>query len=309
MKKLIFSEPASKDYFKKELKMNVVSVSVTHDCNYFCHYCYDYGFRKQFKGKFIDLNGFKVFLENFKKFTDNQDVQFTLMGGEPTLHPNFIELLNILDSFEMVKIIKIVTNASFNAEFIDKIESDKVEFNVSYHHGNNLGLAHYTDLFEYIKSKNKPIKCRYMLDNKESLSEQIQQKEILNNLVETKFDSLFGVTYSEEFLTYLKSYSEENNEFLRLYYDDGSEELINYSDVKNGTNPYKGMYCGALFSKFALNVNFHMQILCRKDTNINALNYSEFRKLKKQLYLNKCNLDRCVFYMFFKKSINQIKEL
>mgnify|MGYP000332465795 CR=1 FL=1 len=310
MKKLVESVYLRED-LKNELKMNVVFITPTHNCNYDCHYCSD-SKNKINKNAFLDLSGLKVFLENYKRFSE-KDTMMTLLGGEPMLNKDIKDYIIEFNKHENIKIIKIVSNGAFDAQkYVDlhKIVGDKLELNISFHPSGFKKIDHYIELTRVLTENNINFQIRYMIDNLIDLDFQIKEFKTFKEYCPiVKIDSLFGVIYKQEYIDFLKINAEQENNKLKLTYDDGSSEEITVAEMKLMKNPYKGMYCGSLFTKFVLTVDLKFMVFCKEDSKINALNYSEFRKLKKQLYENTCKLDRCVCYMFFKKSINKLTEL
>ena len=309
MKKLIQSVNTNPKLNTEE-KLNAISITLTHDCNLNCHYCYDTPNRKKIKKQFLNLNGFKIFLLNYSKFTNKQTI-LNFLGGEPTLHPNFIELLKETKKYNNL-ITKVTTNGSADISLYleaSEILKDNLEINISYHPSNNKGINHYICLLDSLKTSKSNISLRFLFDNKENISKMKEEFNILKDHVEDiKFDSLFGVEYDEEHLQeVIKIFSEEQR-CVKHTYDDSTEELVPSSLIKVIDNPYKGLYCTSLFSKFMLTLDLKFVVMCDPKSRIDALKLSEFKKLRAKLYDNVCSLDKCICWMYFKKSVNKLKE-
>jgi organic radical activating enzyme len=73
--------------------------TITNACTYSCEYCPPY----LHKGvnKIIDLDKFKTFLKNFNK----KNIILSITGGEPTIHPQFIEIAKLLRELKINTVI------------------------------------------------------------------------------------------------------------------------------------------------------------------------------------------------------------
>lgn len=122
---------------------NYVAYFITLACNLRCPYCinlhdggsrYDMGKRKHLTGR--------EWIEAANRLVLRDDLPLTLQGGEPTLHPDFFEIVN-----GVKKEIKmdLLTNMAFDAgEFIKNVpvwrftrEAPYAAIRVSYHPGQN----------------------------------------------------------------------------------------------------------------------------------------------------------------------------
>jgi len=97
-----------------------INIHITNVCNYQCKFCY---YRKFDKKKWIETHDFINILKQLK----NSPVKkINLAGGEPLLHPNIKNLLQIMR--DMGFISSIITNGSkLNTQWLDC-------------HGNNIDL-------------------------------------------------------------------------------------------------------------------------------------------------------------------------
>lgn len=86
-------------------------------CNFACSYCVDY---------LHDYSSPHVPLENMKHLVDliydkhKDNVFWSLTGGEPTIHPNFLELCEYIKNTG-AKLISVTTNGSRNLEYHKKL--------------------------------------------------------------------------------------------------------------------------------------------------------------------------------------------
>jgi len=102
-------------------------------CNFKCPYCS--GWRNTNGLEFQPLNILTNIWDNLFENIKSSELKIDLIisGGEPTIYPNFFELLKYF--ITKVSKIHICTNLSFNAsEFLNlKIPYDKISFNTTFH--------------------------------------------------------------------------------------------------------------------------------------------------------------------------------
>lgn len=75
----------------------MANIALTKYCNLNCPYCFANSMISEEDKKYIDLNTFKKILDWIEKSPNEKRIG--LIGGEPTLHPEFIKILNILNNF------------------------------------------------------------------------------------------------------------------------------------------------------------------------------------------------------------------
>ena len=94
-------------YFSDNPKPCSLSVELGNVCNLKCVYCNvpHYSDQREFMSKSI----FEKLIENLKKENINR---IDIGGGEPTLHPNFIEFMSEVRKY--TKFLSIITNAQWN---------------------------------------------------------------------------------------------------------------------------------------------------------------------------------------------------
>lgn len=83
---------------------------LTNWCNYSCTYCCEQGMMVDKWAKQDSISNYKLTLSKLKRFDKPFHVE--LYGGEPTLHPNLLEILHTLKSIDNCKIVQIITNLS-----------------------------------------------------------------------------------------------------------------------------------------------------------------------------------------------------
>jgi MoaA/NifB/PqqE/SkfB family radical SAM enzyme len=110
--------------YLREMSRNI---SLTYRCNRQCSYCYAKNLNRDFPQD-LSLENFKKILEWFK----SQNIpHFNVLGGEPTIHPKFNDMLKLTNENNLR--VRIFTNNLFNQPIFKNnagcIESVRVNFN------------------------------------------------------------------------------------------------------------------------------------------------------------------------------------
>lgn len=114
---------------------NYIAVFLTFACNLKCSYCINNFEQRLLKSRTISG---KDWVEGLNRIISREDLPITLQGGEPSLHPDFLYIINNLKG----KLnIDILTNLQFDVEeFIKRIRPDRIKreapyasIRVSYH--------------------------------------------------------------------------------------------------------------------------------------------------------------------------------
>ncbi len=114
---------------------NYIGIFLTFACNLQCSYCVN-NFEQNI-GKRKNISG-KDWIKGLNRIISRDDLPITLQGGEPSLHTDFIYIINNL---KPQLNIDILTNLQFNVEeFITKVSPDRIKrkapyasIRVSYH--------------------------------------------------------------------------------------------------------------------------------------------------------------------------------
>lgn len=129
----------------------MANIFLTRKCNLKCPYC--------FAEEFVNKENEEVTIENCKKIIDfikkNGNKKFGLIGGEPTLHPNFREILKIIIEDEGIKEITIFTNGLLLDKYKDIIFNEKFVFLINCNSPSDIGEKQYQKLRENIKLMKK----------------------------------------------------------------------------------------------------------------------------------------------------------
>jgi len=106
---------------------NYIGVFLTFACNLRCSYCINYFEQDTIKRK--DISG-RDWVNGLNRIISRDDLPITLQGGEPSLHPDFLYIINNLKP-ELN--IDILTNLQFDVEeFIKKVNPSRIKRNAPY---------------------------------------------------------------------------------------------------------------------------------------------------------------------------------
>jgi len=242
-----------------EFAWNIIDV-----CNFKCTYC-GAGFgndaSRPVSRFFKDDNLIKTWkgvITKLKLANQENDFEVDLVGGEPTLHPDILEVLSELNQIKTCKSIILITNLSKPISFfhdIDKLGLNKLEINCSVH-------------FEYYK-KNKTLEKILQIKNDTSvriepvvlLPDDKQYWEQVVNFLETCItndieyncvflEPAFGNEpeycddFYETFDKYINHGRSKTGERYRVVTDDQTEHKITIKDIYvNKIKSFKGWKC------------------------------------------------------------------
>jgi len=277
----------------------LITIYITHRCNFSCHYCYD---TKNRKNKDITLDELRLFFMNYK-LTYNKKCQIHLIGGEPTLHKDFIKFCQLCSEQSFVDEVWVTTNGSLEKETwleIKNILNEKLLIITSYHPSNRLGLQYYIDLFDFFKQNNFRVNIPFMLDINSDFEELINQYNTLNQFgYEVRTNTLEPFNkypYDNKYLEWIKSTYFETNRFLKITFSDTSEKQVPLSEVyKTEPNMFLGMKCLSLENKWVIDSNMMINSSCDLNPSnaYNCLNIFDFKRFIKSLKSKRCTKNRC----------------
>ena len=170
-----------------------INWEITSHCNYNCSYCFgNAGMKNANFSSFEDLKKIvdKIFSINRKAY------DILLIGGEPSVHPNFLDLLQYINNVDKDISINIVTNGSKSIEYhkklFDSIKNKKLLFNVSIHL-EHCRLNHLIDLIKLANEYNVFLVFSLMLHPEKF--ELIE--EFLSSFIELRKDFFFDISFRE----------------------------------------------------------------------------------------------------------------
>lgn len=98
-----------------------VYVAISYNCNKQCSYCYADGLKKIFPED-MSIDNFIKVINWIKK--NKKDIMF--IGGEPTIHPNFVTMLEICRKNRLK--VDIATNNLYNPTILKKLNKDYINY-------------------------------------------------------------------------------------------------------------------------------------------------------------------------------------
>lgn len=104
---------------------------IHYNCNFRCPYCWFYKEWARLGKRNLTLSPDEWMLHWRKIYDKYGETKIEIVGGEPFIYPNFIELVKKLSS---IHLIKITTNLSGNIEhFVKEINPQRVELDLNFH--------------------------------------------------------------------------------------------------------------------------------------------------------------------------------
>jgi len=220
-------------------------------CNYKCSYCSSAEVMVDTYSKTTSPGKYKLVLQRLAAL-DNE-FEMDLFGGEPTLHPNFLNIIEELSILDNCKLIEIKTNLSKSLQFFKKVfRSNKVKLSASYH-------AEYYDqkfLDKCVALKDYNFYCHINLSDKPEHWPQILEmisyfdthgvRYDLNLLWSTPGNT---INYSQEFFDIFQPLIQNvaDTKTYRFGYNNGTEEYLpTFIAFKEKMNRFKGKQCKAL---------------------------------------------------------------
>lgn len=96
-----------------------MNVFINSTCNLKCPYCF-----ADHSGKTMTKEDFKFVIDFLRR---SKKAFVRLLGGEPTLHPDFAEFINIIDKDESIEHLIVFTNGTFNEEIRELFADTRIK--------------------------------------------------------------------------------------------------------------------------------------------------------------------------------------
>jgi 4Fe-4S single cluster domain len=271
-------------------------------CNYKCTYCSVANRLREVYSKDESNSKYKLVLERLDRVDTSFDMD--IYGGEPTLHPNFNEILERLAVNPHCRTIEVKTNLSRSINFYqDMFAHDKVSMSASYH-------------FEY-HSQEFIDKCIALKENNFSchisMPDQPKHWDAVLDLINT-FD-LHGVKYDCNILfstgAYKTNYTDQFYKTFghvlksagpnyRYQFVDGQESSLSVYQIKQqGLDNFNNYRCKALM--YEINTEGDIQNMCTGNALPLIFKKQDTHKIVK-CPLTSCSCD--VMFNFYKEKTN-----
>lgn len=224
-------------------------------CNYKCEYCYARAETYKW-GKITNKN---IIDEVLRKLSlVNGDIEMIILGGEPTLHPNYFYIFDrLFDMGDKVRVMGNITNGSFkNPEVVISKHLKYINnfhWNVTFHPSQIKDFDEFKRVVSIIKDYGFKININIMFDN--PVYKEVTD-DMLQFCIDGGFRFYFNVVFDHDSVTYIH-YDEEYKDWLREttlkyglvkeleYYNDGVM-VGKYDDIDvylNGLSDFKGWKC------------------------------------------------------------------
>lgn len=135
----------------------MANIMINKVCNLKCPYC----FANKFVNKESCEDKNNISIENFKKalsfitFNACEPQHIGIIGGEPTLHPHFEELLQIAINSDKIKEVCLFTNGIHLDKCKEAMKSEKFGFLLNLNSPEDIGQERYDKIIENLKYFSK----------------------------------------------------------------------------------------------------------------------------------------------------------
>jgi len=161
-----------------------IAIDITNKCDLNCEYCYamkQYG--KKWNTEDMSLKRIQLIIKQFYKIKtfNPETTEINILGGEPFLHPNIINILKYLNTFNFIK-KGILTNFLQKNEFYENILMNELNSDYTLHISFHWIKVNKKKFFEKIE------KCKYkhliihLIIPKNNLSEVNEYKKEIKSL-------------------------------------------------------------------------------------------------------------------------------
>lgn len=221
---------------------------VSH-CQFNCSYCYYKPFKSETDYKPLA----KIVLNKLSKIIDSTKV--TLLGGEPTLHPSFGEVIQSLHEMKHIHQICIVTNFEKPLTFWQDLLpfKDKLKIVVSYH-----PEYQQKNMFDKIRKLQNDfvLDFVFIVHNDEKYLSQMELTAKELNSIDSKISLNFVKLHEKDhYRSYPKSIadfmltqqdivkSRPATETVNIITKDGATKIPKFEMINHGLNKFEGWNC------------------------------------------------------------------
>ncbi len=270
---------------------------ITHNCNYRCNYCFlqnDKNIKTNLKFSNRGLLQKTLNFLNNIPIEDNS-IDILITGGEPTLHPELLFIIDNLNKISKIKSYKLYTNLSLNyvdlIKILDIVDKNKFILSVSYHakYVDNKVFNQSIEILNYFNIKyhisimmeqgyeNKILMLKYKNVNYQPL-ENYEDQNYSKHMIDIELKNKISLN------DYYYILQDENNIYKEIYTEYQMKKLPLFYHSFKGMNCYKYNH---------LRINPYGNITYRCNYN-NILNFNEkniYDKLDKVFI---CDKEYCV---------------
>jgi len=181
-----------------------IYIEITNVCNLKCEFCPQTKRKKQF----IELNNFEEIIKKIHNYTN---LVYLHVKGEPLLHPNLEDILNILEKYNLKA--NITTNGTLLREKFEILKNSKSirQINISIHSitkNKDIKEIYLKEIFESVDELDDII-ISYRLWNLNANKENNSNKYIIDNL-----EKYYNIKNLSNILNSNNSYKIKDNIFI-----------------------------------------------------------------------------------------------
>ena len=277
-------------------KFRKIYIEITNICNLNCSFCSKVNRKKEY----MDIDTFEDIISKIKDYTD---YVYLHVKGEPLLHPNIIDFINICDKYNLK--VNLTTNGTLFPQEVDKLRMCKNlnKINFSLHSENNIN-NYCEKIFESVEKLPNNITTIYRLWTLKNKELDEKSTNIVN-----KIKDYYNL--STETVEKIKN---ENNIKIKstIYVDKDNEfEWPSINDKEESCG-----YCYALKTQIAILVDGTVVPCCLDSDGIinlgnikeqsmdEIINSDRFKRLKESFQQRKPSEElcrKCTFKDKFKK--------
>lgn len=255
-------------------ELPMISWTINDNCQYRCEYCYvDLQVNER-----TSLGGVsKLVLNALRGLDGNFNIE--LLGGEPTMHPNYIEIINELIGLDTVRQLTVTSNIKKNMDFWEKHpKHKKIRIFVSQH-------PEYED--RDFEEKMIYIKGNFVVEGLLMLHQDIKYldrtKKMADFMVENKiqfeptmiFDSNRKmVKYDKEIMNIFENYKQS---FGGIEYIDnnGKSEILSVNKIyQNDLHLLKGWNCST--KMYTIDIEGNISRPCKPGSKKHIMLFKKF---------------------------------
>ena len=239
---------------------------ITEECNYRCSYCFLA--KKGYKKQYCTIEQAKNAIKHIA-LADRSSYQVSLLGGEPTLHPEFAEIIKLFcDNIgNKLERISLISNGNISEKAIDAINeaSDKtlIELKVSIR-------------FEFVQIE-KLISLAEKLSDKVELVFLIMFHPVLFDKVKSVFESLCELRMRKRFKISIDlireppSFANLDSRYTEDHFSWRNNAIKRFEDVENSSGiKVRNSSCDEGFI-FTVDQKYGGRIVSEKGIDINRL--------------------------------------
>ena len=292
--------------FSKEL-CNIVKINADciDACNYNCEYCYNMKNGHVRTNKILDLSKLYNFASWISNRTD-KTVLTVLLGGEPTLHPQFLDLCKKTN-----KNFKLLSFSNFSKpyEFFEETAKFNVKYLLTFHYADNR-----VDSFIQKLNKLRDAKMLHCIDvvnvmlNAQHFNECLKVYDMLysnygsrircnliddHNKDDFQKSRLSNYTHEQLAQYTIRCNQSSQDKDITVVFNDGTQETMNDYSIKNNPDyKFKHWKCDAGRSFFNVTINGDIMSCCFAKTKLATLDSYKCIQFKPTLCMsNKCPYD------------------